>query len=41
MNLSPRWIGILAGAGFEAVHWSTCGNASASDRELYRSVRRT
>jgi len=25
MNLSPRWIGVLAGAGIEAAHWSTLG----------------
>lgn len=34
MNLSPRWIGALAGAGFEAVHWSTVGAMSAPDREI-------
>ena len=22
MNLSPGWVGFLAEAGFEAVHWS-------------------
>ena len=22
-NLSPRWLGLLAGAGLEAVHWSS------------------
>lgn len=34
MNLSPRWIGALASAGFEAVHWSTVGATNAPDKSL-------
>ncbi len=34
MNLSPRWIGLLNDAGWEAVHWSTVGNATAADSEI-------
>jgi predicted nuclease of predicted toxin-antitoxin system len=34
MNLSPRWVGRLAAHGFEAVHWSTIGAASARDVEI-------
>ena len=34
MNLSPRWVGFLAGAGFEAVHWSSLGDPSAADSEI-------
>lgn len=34
MNLSPRWIGLLKDAGWEAVHWSTVGKATASDSEI-------
>lgn len=34
MNLSPRWIGTLADAGFEAVHWSTVGASNAPDSEI-------
>lgn len=34
MNLSPLWIGELAGAGIEAVHWSTLGAPNASDSEI-------
>lgn len=30
MNLSPRWIGVLAHAGIEAAHWSTLGAKSAA-----------
>lgn len=26
MNLSPRWVEFLAGAGIEAVHWSMIGD---------------
>ena len=25
MNLSPRWVGVLPAAGFEAIHWSDVG----------------
>ena len=31
MNLSPRWIGVLAAAGIESVHWSTLGAGNAPD----------
>jgi predicted nuclease of predicted toxin-antitoxin system len=34
MNLSPRWVTLLAGAGIEAVHWSTLGQANAPDAEI-------
>ncbi|MEO7940290.1 MAG: DUF5615 family PIN-like protein [Burkholderiaceae bacterium] len=34
MNLSPRWIGALADAGFEAVHWSAVGASRAPDSEI-------
>ena len=34
MNLSPRWVGVLADAGIEAVHWSTLGASSAPDSEI-------
>jgi len=33
MSLSPRWIGVLAEAGIEAVHWSTLGEKNAPDHE--------
>lgn len=36
MNLSPRWVALLEGAGFEAVHWSTIGQAAARDAEVMR-----
>jgi len=34
MNLSPRWIGLLTGAGVEAVHWSLVGAMNAPDTEI-------
>jgi predicted nuclease of predicted toxin-antitoxin system len=34
MNLSPRWIGVLASSGIEAVHWSLFGRDNASDSEI-------
>lgn len=34
MNLSPRWVGVLAKAGFDAVHWSTLGRSNARDTEI-------
>lgn len=39
MNLSPRWVGLLAGADIEAVHWSTIGAMSASDVEIMSHAR--
>ncbi|MCW5599101.1 hypothetical protein C8R30_1526 [Nitrosomonas nitrosa] len=29
MNLSPRWVDVLANAGFEAAHWSALGAYNA------------
>ena len=34
MNLSPRWVGFLADAGVEAIHWSEVGPTDASDDEV-------
>jgi predicted nuclease of predicted toxin-antitoxin system len=34
MNLSPRWVDVLAAAGFEAAHWSKVGLATATDLEI-------
>ena len=34
MNLSPSWVDRLARNGFEAVHWSTIGAATAPDVEI-------
>lgn len=34
MNLSPRWVGLLIDAGFEAAHRSSLGPANAPDLEI-------
>ncbi|GAX36816.1 DUF5615 family PIN-like protein [Nodularia sp. NIES-3585] len=34
MNLSPDWVKVLKNEGFEAVHWSTIGNPSATDKVI-------
>jgi predicted nuclease of predicted toxin-antitoxin system len=34
MNLSPRWVSLLADAGIEAVHWSAVGPGNAPDTEI-------
>ena len=34
MNLSPSWVERLVRHGFEAVHWSTTGAATAPDVEI-------
>jgi predicted nuclease of predicted toxin-antitoxin system len=34
MNLSPDWVAFLRSAGHEALHWSTVGSPSASDRTI-------
>jgi predicted nuclease of predicted toxin-antitoxin system len=40
MNLPPGWAGRLAQHGFEAVHWSTIGAATAPDTEILAYARR-
>ena len=34
MNLSPSWVERLARHGFEAIHWSIIGAATAPDDEI-------
>jgi predicted nuclease of predicted toxin-antitoxin system len=34
MNLSPRWVALLKGAGVSAMHWSDIGAVSAPDAEI-------
>ena len=36
MNLSPRWINLLTDAGMSAMHWTSLGQANASDSEIMR-----
>lgn len=39
MNLSPSWVDRLRRHGFEAVHWSNIGAATAPDHEILASAR--
>jgi len=39
MNLSPRWIGVLADAGISAAHWSLLGAKNAPDPEIMAYAR--
>jgi predicted nuclease of predicted toxin-antitoxin system len=34
MNLSPSWVDRLGQHGFDAVHWSTIGAATAPDEQI-------
>lgn len=34
MNLSPEWASLLWGSGFEALHWSKAGDATAADETI-------
>lgn len=34
MNLSPEWIPVLVGHGWEAVHWAAVGNSQAADTAI-------
>jgi uncharacterized protein DUF5615 len=34
MNLSPRWVDVLADAGIEAAHGSTLGASNAPDAQI-------
>lgn len=39
MNLSPDWIAVFEGEGFEAVHWSTVGDAKSEDSVIVEWAR--
>ena len=34
MNLSPQWVTVFKKQGWEAIHWSTVGKATADDTTL-------
>lgn len=40
MNLSPNWVSFLQHSGIEAWHWSSVGEANATDREIADYARR-
>lgn len=39
MNLSPRWVGPLTQAGFDARHWSSVGSITATDKAIMAYAR--
>jgi predicted nuclease of predicted toxin-antitoxin system len=39
MNLTPRWVDALIDGGYEAVHWSDVGNATAADSVICSYAR--
>lgn len=39
MNLTPRWVDYLRESGYDAVHWSSAGPPSATDREICSYAR--
>ncbi|TAH41847.1 MAG: hypothetical protein EYC67_16865 [Betaproteobacteria bacterium] len=39
MNLSPRWVELLADGGVEAAHWSTLGAMNAPDAAIMAFAR--
>ena len=39
MNLSPEWVPVLEGEGWEPVHRSSIGDFGASDREIMEWTR--
>lgn len=40
MNLSPEWVGVLEAAGWQAMHWSSIGKASAPDEEIFEHTKK-
>ena len=39
MNLSPRWVTVLADAGISSTHWSNVGPVKAPDPEIMAYAR--
>ncbi len=39
MNLSPEWVGLFRQSGFDALHWSDIGRATAADDEVLQWAR--
>lgn len=36
MNLSPEWVPVLLGDGWQAIHWSTIGDPRATDTSIMK-----
>lgn len=41
MNLTPRWVEALRGAGIDADHWVDLGLPTAVDREIFEHALKT
>ncbi|MDR1283181.1 MAG: DUF5615 family PIN-like protein [Opitutaceae bacterium] len=41
MNLSPEWVPILETAGWQTIHWSMVGRATATDTEIMAWAKET
>ncbi|HEV2713824.1 MAG TPA: DUF5615 family PIN-like protein [Terriglobales bacterium] len=39
MNLSPEWVRLFRQEGFDALHWSSIGRATAPDEEVLQWAR--
>jgi predicted nuclease of predicted toxin-antitoxin system len=39
MNLTPRWANHLSYSGYETIHWSSIGPATAKDHEIFDYAR--
>ena len=39
MNLSPEWVQVFEGFGWEAAHWSSVGDISAPDTMIMQCAR--
>ncbi|MFM9971287.1 MAG: DUF5615 family PIN-like protein [Burkholderiales bacterium] len=39
VNLSPEWVPLFIQAGWEALHWTTCGKPNAADGEIMKWAR--
>ncbi len=36
MNIPPTWVSIFEAAGYEAVHWSSVGDITATDETIMK-----
>ncbi len=36
MNIPPTWVSVFKAAGYQAVHWSTVGDITATDKTIMK-----
>lgn len=39
MNISPQWVPVFKGAGWEAHHWSSIGKPNSPDQEIFEYAK--